>query len=763
MPLYLEEFGYITGKTAILSTGATLNKYTFTAPVTGGATITLADTSTLTTAGNFTTAGAFDLTFTSTADTSVTLPASGTLATLAGSETFANKTLTSPIIENAIMDGKSIFKTDGTTSQIKFESAKITLGSDTQSVETVGNLIVGGNFTVNGVTHTIESDVTHIVDPVFELGSKTITDVDTLDRGLKIYYGDGLAVQNSFIGWNRDSNDEFTFIKKITAEANVNGSFTGEYGDAKFKDLILTSGNITNSTLTDAANVFATTTGTTTLGGGAVNISVTGSTTTVKGGLQVDQTLGVIGETTISNTTTSTNKDTGALKVFGGVGIVENANIGGNLGVVGTTQLNDDVTILASKSLTYKGSAITATGAELNVLSGITATGAELNVLDGDTVATDTTIDGNHQVVYNNGGTMQQVSMLKIQEFCRDSSLSQSAHRIEIIPCNSSIFGTKLAPIVMGATQISQNYDGWYFKNIQVNGGATVGTASWTMYPLDSTWKISDLQYLQIGFMPLVTEKKPKISITTSAGSISYETSSSSTQYSKHEFLAQITGIGSPLQIPGHSVCLASTLDSVTTTATISKIEIFMEGTVANDTEMIIHECNWVTTSQGTISYKFTNDSVVQAQSAQAVAALYAVLYNQNVSQTDTNILFENELTGAGYNGTISSNVYGEQNVLANYVHQSPLIQYSSDLYALTVDVDIGSSIPAPQNLDGFSPSASTWTISSPVPDGLSFNSDGSITGTPISIQPATVYTVTVENSAGLVTSDSFIIKVVAP
>ena len=182
---------------------------------------------------------------------------------------------------------------------------------------------------------------------------------------------------------------------------------------------------------------------------------------------------------------------------------------------------------------------------------------------------------------------------------------------------------------------------------------------------------------------------------------------------------------------------------------------------------MIIHECNWVTTSQGTISYKFTNDSVVQAQSAQAVAALYAVLYNKNVSQTDTNILFENELTGAGYNGTISSNVYGEQTVLANYVPQLHLIQYSSDLYTLTVGE--GSSIPAPENLrlkpqnpdsSLFLPSASTWTISSPLPDGLFFNGDGSITGTPTSTQSPTVYTVTVENDAGLVTSDSFIIKV---
>lgn len=53
----------------------------------------------LTLANAFSTSGAYALTLTTTAATNITLPTTGTLSTLAGTETLLNKTLTNPTIE----------------------------------------------------------------------------------------------------------------------------------------------------------------------------------------------------------------------------------------------------------------------------------------------------------------------------------------------------------------------------------------------------------------------------------------------------------------------------------------------------------------------------------------------------------------------------------------------------------------------------------------------------------------------------------------
>ena len=67
-------------------------------------------------------------------------------------------------------------------------------------------------------------------------------------------------------------------------------------------DLEVAGGDIVATTIINPANVFATTTGTVTVGGGAVNIGATGSTTTVDGALTVGQATTLTGAATLSST-----------------------------------------------------------------------------------------------------------------------------------------------------------------------------------------------------------------------------------------------------------------------------------------------------------------------------------------------------------------------------------------------------------------------------------------------------------------------------
>ena len=89
----------------------------------------------LTTAGAFTTSGAYSLTLTASAATNVTLPTTGTLATLAGTETFTNKTIQPRVVTIA-------------------DATSVTINADTTDIATQANTQSAGTLTINAPTGT---------------------------------------------------------------------------------------------------------------------------------------------------------------------------------------------------------------------------------------------------------------------------------------------------------------------------------------------------------------------------------------------------------------------------------------------------------------------------------------------------------------------------------------------------------------------------------------------------------------------------------
>ena len=83
----------------------------------------------------------------------------------------------------------------------------------------------------------------------------------------------------------------------------------------------------------------------------------------------------------------------------------------------------DGVTSTAAELNILDG--VTSTAAELNILDGVTSTAAELNIMDGGTSATSTTLADADRVVVNDAGTMKQVALTDFD--ARDFEIVTSA------------------------------------------------------------------------------------------------------------------------------------------------------------------------------------------------------------------------------------------------------------------------------------------------------------------------------------------------
>ena len=168
-----------------------------------------------------------------------------------------------------------------------------------------------------------------------------------------------------------------------------------------------------------------------------------------------------------------------------------------------------------------------------------------------------------------------------------------------------------------------------------------------------------------------------------------------------------------------------------------------------------MNSVNFVTNLDvGTLSYKFTNDSVVQAQSAQAISALYNYWFRVNLSQTTPGLI--DQTSESGYVGT--ANTYGATNVLANYTLRK--IVYTNTSYSVSSIAASGTVVATAPTATSITPTAYSMTAVS----GLTINSTtGEITtdGNTLTAGSTSV-TVTATDANGQTAASTIVIAVSA-
>ena len=101
-----------------------------------------------------------------------------------------------------------------------------TIGCD--ALTSTGNILVGGNLTVNGTTTTVNSTTTTLDDPIITLGGDTApASNDAKDRGVEFRWHNGTAAKLGFFGFDI-STGYMTFIPDATNTTEV---FSGTMGD----------------------------------------------------------------------------------------------------------------------------------------------------------------------------------------------------------------------------------------------------------------------------------------------------------------------------------------------------------------------------------------------------------------------------------------------------------------------------------------------------------------------------------------------------
>jgi len=234
----------------------------------------------ITIAGNVTHAGAFTQTFTATANTSLTLPVTGTLATLAGSEALSNKTITASPISGST-GAFTTLTASGTT----------TVGANNTGTGLALLQLLGGSGTNGGASVYFGTNGTaysSIGQSSGILGGTTTDFViyaNNSGQSIKFYAGgSGLvgAISNTGLAVTGSITSTSAFISNGPVTTNGASRVTLDYDSGAAKSRVLgwgattgTAGTLTLGVLSSNASVLATDVATITSTGLAVTGGIT--------------------------------------------------------------------------------------------------------------------------------------------------------------------------------------------------------------------------------------------------------------------------------------------------------------------------------------------------------------------------------------------------------------------------------------------------------------------------------------------------------